>query len=86
MASKEDTALNPTQMAAMAAELRDKARLKTDNAVLAVNLMAAYAAEPAVADTVTFEERVGKGIMQLGYGTGATAAEAKANIVWFNLS
>lgn len=82
---RTDTTLSAPEMAAMAADLKKKARLEVDQAVLAAHLATAYTANPLGTDSTTFQERVGKAVIQIGYGTGANPTAAKAAIVWFDL-
>lgn len=74
--------------AAVVAELKKKGRLKDPDNELALAVATAAAAASGIAeDTVSYQERVGKAVMQIGMGYHATvAATAKANIVWLDLA
>lgn len=69
-------------------DLKKKARLKDPETVLKLALASAAAAADGIAeDSAPYQERVGKGIFQIGMGYHANDAEAaKDNIVWQNLS
>lgn len=71
------------------AELKKKGRLKDLNSELSTvvaNAAAAGAAGTLTAATDTYQERVGKAVMQIGMGYDASDADAaKDGIVWLNL-
>jgi len=74
---------------AIVAELKRKARLTDPSSGMALVVATAAAAGAAgtlTATTDTYQERVGKAVMQIGMGYHASdAAAAKAGIVWLNL-
>jgi phosphoglycerate dehydrogenase-like enzyme len=72
---------------AVVAELKKKGRLKDPNSDLSTVVANAAAAGGSVAATTdTYQERVGKAVMQIGMGYDASDADAaKDGIVWLNL-
>lgn len=72
---------------AVVAELKKKGRLKDPNSELSTVVANAAAAAGSIASTTdTYQERVGKAVMQIGMGYDASDADAaKDGIVWLNL-
>ena len=72
---------------AIVAELKKKGRLIDPNSDLSTVVATAAAAGAAVAaGTDSYQERVGKAVMQIGMGYDASDADAaKDGIVWLNL-
>lgn len=79
---------NAGAVTAVVTELKKKGRLKDPDTALALAVATAAAAAGAIAeDTAAYQERVGKGVMQIGMGYhGTNAATAKSGIVWLDLA
>ena len=73
--------------ASVVAELKKAARLKDPKSLLATVVANAAAAGADISSTTdTYQERVGKAVMQIGMGYDASDADAaKDGIVWLNL-